>query len=189
MSGGVLIQAMCWGLYPFVIFFGLRFGEPRTVALILALTLLMHRRRTAGRLLRGVSRADLAVMLSLLLLAGATALTNSETLLRGYPAAMNAGMLVLFGGSLLRPPSMVERFARLAEPQLSPAGVRYTRRVTQVWCGFFIANGGIALWTAFYASREQWALYNGFIAYILMGSLFVGERLVRFHVRTPKAPR
>ena len=71
-------------------------------------------------------------------------------------------MLLLFGLSLLYPPSMAERFARLREPDLPPAGVRYTRQLTQIWCVFFVANGAAAIVTAFYASREIWAWYNGF---------------------------
>ncbi len=88
-------------------------------------------------------------------------------------------MLILFGTTLLRPPTMVERFARLRKPELSPAGVRYTRRVTEAWCLFFVFNCAVAAYTALFASREVWALYNGFIVYILMGTLFVGERAVR----------
>jgi len=56
--------------------------------------------------------------------------------------------------------------------------------VTQVWCGFFMLNGGIALATALWSSFEIWSLYNGLIAYLLMGTLFVGEYLVR--IRTQK---
>jgi uncharacterized membrane protein len=88
-------------------------------------------------------------------------------------------MLLLFGLSLKFPPSMIERFARLREPNLPLAGVHYTRRVTQVWCAFFVANGTVAVWTALYASRDVWAIYNGLIAYLLMGALFAGEWLLR----------
>lgn len=179
MNGAKLLQALLWLAYPLIIFFGLQLLEPRYVALLLVLTLLLRRRRDAGRLLAGLSRIDLTVLAALLALAGTTALTNSETLLRLYPAAVSAGMLALFGLSLHYPPSMVERFARLSEPDLPPAGVRYTRRVTQVWCAFFIANGSVATYTALHANRETWALYNGFIAYLLMGALFAGEWLVR----------
>jgi uncharacterized membrane protein len=48
-----------------------------------------------------------------------------------------------------------------------------------VWCGFFILNGCMAAWTAFAASRETWALYNGLISYLLMGVLFAGEWVFR----------
>ena len=74
---------------------------------------------------------------------------------------------------------MVERLARLRNPELPAAGVRYTRQVTQVWCAFFIVNGLIAVWTAVWSSREVWAVYNGFIAYLAMGALFAGEWLLR----------
>ena len=92
-------------------------------------------------------------------------------------------MLVVFATSLVFPPSAVERIARLTEPDLPPAGVAYTRRVTQVWCGFFIFNGALALVTALRMSDRAWALYNGLIAYGLIGLLFGAEWLVRQRVR------
>lgn len=174
-----LLQALSWLIYPLALLFGLRFMEPRYVALALAAALLLRRGRTAARLLASLSRVELAVLAGLLLLAAATALTNSELLLRLYPAAVNLGMLTLFGLSLAFPPSMVERFARLSEPELPDGAIRYTRRVTQVWCAFFVANGGAAVYTALNAGRDAWALYNGFIAYLLMGALFGGEWLIR----------
>ena len=63
-------------------------------------------------------------------------------------------------------------------------GVAYTRRVTQVWCGFFVrqrrrSRSATALW----ASEAVWALYNGVLSYVLMGLLFAGEWLVRRRVR------
>jgi len=174
-----LLPLLSWLLYPMVIFFGLRIAEPRHVALVLVAVLLMRRGRQATRLLASLSRIDLAILGGLLLLAGTTAATNSELLLRLYPAAVNLGMLLLFGSSLLAPPSMVERFARLGEPDLPEAAIAYTRCVTQVWCVFCVANGAVATYTALYASRDDWALYNGFIAYLLMGALFAGEWIYR----------
>ena len=99
---------------------------------------------------------------------------------------MNVAMLALFGASLLKGPTVVERLARLHDPALDAHGVAYTRRVTQVWCGFFIVNGSIGLATALWASEQTWALYNGFITYVLMGSLMGGEWLVRRRVRAGK---
>lgn len=180
-----LLQGMLWIVYPLAVYFGIKFFEPRTVAVLFAIALLLRRRHDAGRFLAGLSRVDLGVFLALLGLAGVTAAINSEHLLRLYPVAMSLGMLLLFGLSLKNSPSMVERFARLREPDLSPDGVIYTRRVTQVWCVFFVINGSIAGWTAIYATRDEWALYNGFIAYLLMGMLFAGEWLVRRRVRAP----
>jgi uncharacterized membrane protein len=188
-TGGRLIQATLWTIYPLAIYFGLQVMQPRYVALLLALALLLRRRGDAWQLLRGSSHLDRGVLIGLLALAGATTLTNSELLLRLYPAAVNAGMLLLFALSLIYPPSMAERFARLREPELPAAGVRYTRKLTQIWCLFFVANGSFAVLTALYSSREFWALYNGFIAYLLIGALFLGESLYRrCHLARRTAP-
>lgn len=168
-----------WVAYPLVILAGLSFFEPRFVALVLISLLLLRHWSAASRLVGAMPRLQWVVLAALLLLGVLTTLTNSETLLRLYPAAVNLGMLLLFGFTLVSPPSMIERFARLSEPELSPAAIRYTRSVTWVWCGFFVANGAVAAWTAVSASRTAWALYNGLIAYLLMGALFLGEWLVR----------
>jgi uncharacterized membrane protein len=72
--------------------------------------------------------------------------------------------------------------ARLQEPDLPESGVLYTRKVTLVWCAFFIMNAATALYTCF-ESIEIWTLYNGLISYLLAGSLFAGEWIVRQFVR------
>ena len=53
-----------------------------------------------------------------------------------------------------------------------------------MWCGFFVLNGALALATALWMSDRAWALYNGLIAYGLIGLLFGVEWLVRQRVRT-----
>ena len=40
----------------------------------------------------------------------------------------------------------------------------------------------ISIWSALAASREIWAIYNGFIAYLAMGTLLGGEWLLRRHL-------
>jgi uncharacterized membrane protein len=167
------------GLSPLVIFAGLWFGDPRTLALLLLALIVLQNLRLAKRFVTGLPPSERALFALPALLAVAVALTNSEPLLLLYPAAVSSSMLILFGWSLIRPPSVIERIARLSEPTLTPAGVRYTRSVTLVWCAFFVFNGAIAAYTALQASREAWALYNGLVAYLLMGVLFMGERLVR----------
>ncbi len=118
----------------------------------------------------------------LVLVAGAVALValyDRELSVRLYPALMSAAMLLTFAQTIWRPPSMIERFARLANPSLDEAGVRYARNVTLIWCAFFVLNCAIGIWTALYADWAMWALYNGLIAYIGIGVLFFGEFLVR----------
>lgn len=168
-----------WIAYPLIIFFGLKFLTPRYVALLLALLLLVKWRRDAHVWLKSLANINVAIFFMLLTVILLTFVLNSEYLLRLYPALVNLGMLVLFGASLLFPPSMIESFARLKSPDLSPEGVQYTNTVTKIWCLFFIANGAISLYTAYFCSQHVWALYNGLIAYVLMGILFAGEWLVR----------
>jgi 3-hydroxymyristoyl/3-hydroxydecanoyl-(acyl carrier protein) dehydratase len=53
--------------------------------------------------------------------------------------------------------------------------------VTLVWTVFFLLNGLLALALALGGDLKAWTLYNGFLAYILMGALFAGEFLYRRH--------
>lgn len=172
--------------YPAAVYFALDWLEPRVIAAVLAAVLLWRLRGRAARLLSGLSGAARAVVVALLALCLAALVANDEMLLRLYPAALNLGLLSLFGLSLRQPPSMVERFARLRHPKLPAEAVRYTRQVTQAWCMFFLVNGIVAAWTAMSASREMWLLYNGLVAYLIMGAFFAGEWLVRRY-RFPEA--
>lgn len=96
-----------------------------------------------------------------------------------YPVLVNLMMLAVFGGSLFAKQTVIERLARLQQPELPERAVRYTRRVTQVWCVFFIANGAVAALLAWLGRYGWWAVYTGVIAYVLMGILFAGEWLYR----------
>ncbi len=64
-----------------------------------------------------------------------------------------------------------------ARAKPAPEGVRYTRKVTLVWCGFFIGNGAMALFTVLHGDMHLWTLWNGMVAYILMGTLMATEWL------------
>ena len=165
--------------YPVAIYAALHWFEPRFIALALAAIVIVQQRERAGRMLHGLVPAAWAGAGVLVTLSVAVWFSNDERVLRLWPVGMNVALLLVFGVSLLQPPPMIERFARLLHPELPAEGVRYTRRVTTVWCAFFVLNGSIAAYTALGASREAWVLYNGLIAYVLMGALFCGEWLVR----------
>lgn len=161
--------------YPLVIYFGLTYFEPRWLALLL-LTLVVVR----ASVLRDRLWLSAALGAGVLVVAG---FTNSGLPLKLYPVMVSAVMLATFASSLRFPPSAIERLARLREPDLPPDGVRYTRKLTMVWCGFFVLNGGAALYSALALSDAAWALYNGLIAYVLMGVLLLGELWLRPHLR------
>jgi uncharacterized membrane protein len=129
-----------------------------------------------------VRAAPVILIGSLLALAVAAVLSNDAVPLKFYPVLVNAGFLALFGWSLYAPPTVIERMVRLRTPDLPAAAVAYINKVTAVWCVFFVLNGTVAFITARYASTAVWLLYNGLIAYALMGLLFAGEYLVRRRV-------
>jgi uncharacterized membrane protein len=102
---------------------------------------------------------------------------------------VNLGLLVAFGSTLVRGPTMIEKFARMGNPELGEHAVRYTRRVTQVWCVFFALNGAFSAYTALFWTPAAWSLYNGAIAYGLVGVLLAGEIAWRYLAVLPRAAR
>jgi uncharacterized membrane protein len=74
---------------------------------------------------------------------------------------------------------MAEKFARLQIDDPTDAEIRYCRRVTIVWCAFLLANGLAASWLAVAGDLEIWALYTGFLSYVLVGILFASEYTYR----------
>ena len=176
---GILLAAFT-GAYPLLVYLGLGHFEPRWFAAILLLMGLM-------RLAVKPAPENWALVGAALLLATLTWLSNAWLPLKLYPVGVNACLAVLFGASLVYPPTVVERIARLREPELPAEGVAYTRTVTKVWLAFFLVNGSMALATALWASDAVWTLYNGFIAYGLMGLLGAAEWLVRRRMRRSKA--
>lgn len=168
-------------LYPVIIYYGLTEFEPRFVAIIVMAIVLLRLAfiGDVAKKLPWLVPSSIAGMLCLSL----TIIFEQQFGILFYPVAISAVMLITFASSLRKGPTIIETFARLTEPQLDEKGVRYTRKVTIVWCVFFVVNACIALYTALFASLAQWTLYNGLISYLIMGSLMGGELLVRHFVR------
>lgn len=163
--------------YPVVVYLGFGRWQPLWLGLALAALLL----------LRAWSARDgvwLAAGLGAALLSLASQWGGSWVPLKLYPVMVSAVLLGVFAASLARPPTIVERIARLTEPQLPPEAIAYTRKVTLAWCGFFIVNGAVAAATVAWGSDEAWLLYNGLLSYLLMGAFFSGEWLLRQRMRS-----
>lgn len=170
--------------YPFLVYFGLMRFSPLAVgvALIafLLIRILLQRGRLGGRSELWLGLFVLGALLLLFLL---------DTLLaiKAYPVLISLSFAGLFGYSLIAPPPIIERVARMMEGELDDFARRYTRHVTEAWVIFFLLNAAISLWTALYASIEVWTLYNGFISYLLIGAMFGGEYLLRRHFKRRNA--
>jgi len=160
--------------YPLAVWLGLTYLPPGTLAMALCLLLLLR---------LALQRQQLKLLalplVAGILLSGLSLLAKRQEWLLYYPIVINLTMLGLFGYSLFREPTIVERLARLQEPDLPDEAKPYLRTITRLWCALFILNAGMAFYTAKFASLDAWTLYNGLVAYLLMGLLAGGELLYR----------
>ncbi len=176
-----LVVAACGGiLYPFLVYFGMAFWSPSYMVLIgmvlVALRLWGMRHAPNAKLWQKTFLVAALLLLFLFFLKPVMAV-------KAYPVLISLSVAFMFGLSLVFPPSLVERIARLSEPDLPPAGVAYTRKVTIIWTGFLLINAAISAALALWGTLADWTLWNGLLSYLLMGALFAGEWIVRKRIK------
>ncbi len=167
-------------VYPVAVYYALTHYSPRMVGLLgLAIVIPLFALR-----FRNADRAHLLVVLRVpliilaLLLCGA--IFDDQRFVLAMPVLISLALLVTFGATLRSPgPTMIERFARMTEPELSEAQVRHCRQATLAWCVFFLVNAAIAATLAVLEMTAWWAAYTGGIAYAAMGVMFAGEFVIR----------
>ena len=166
--------------YPFLVLAALQWWEPRWIAVGVA----------TAFVLRGVLRGGLPPLESLkplvppvLLVAtviGGTIVWNDERVLLFLPVAINVALLLAFGRTVFGGgPSMIESFARLQDPHLTPAQIAHCRLFTILWCFGFALSAWISGVLAWNGQVWAWTWFTGFGAYLGMGLLFAAEFLVR----------
>ena len=165
--------------YPLLVYLGLPFLPP-SILVIVALSLLALRLLAARGVVHDRWLRPLLVAAVILV---ALAVIDSRAAVKAYPVLLSLAAACVFGASLIWPPTVVERLARLTEPDLSPEGVTYTRTVTHIWAVFLCGNAAVAAAIGLWGSLAQWTLWNGLVSYLLMGTLFIGEMLVRRFLR------
>jgi uncharacterized membrane protein len=165
--------------YPAALYLGVTRLEPRSLGLVMLALLLPN---LALRVAAAPPEQRRAVVKLPLAIAGLVALgaaLGEPRFFLALPVLVNLTLLANFAGSLRGPVSLVERYARLQEPELPVGGEAYCRKVTVVWCWFFAANAAVCAGLAGLAPVAWWALYTGVLAYILVGFGFTLEFLVR----------
>ena len=164
MTGTILnaVTAAVMAVWPFFVLYAVTNG---LMTLLLAGTACVLGVRLALALAgRGeTARSGRLLSAAGLVLVGLAALLDEADWMLWYPVLVNASLLSVFGASLFSGMPVVERLARLGlrGKPLPPEGVAYTRRVTAVWCGFFVVNGSIAVATILADDLTLWALWNG----------------------------
>ena len=121
-------------------------------------------------------------------------ITKNSTLIKLYPVTISAVFLIIFGSSLFSQTPIVFKFATLQDKSIAGSSYEnkvksYCRKVTIVWCVFFILNGSTAAFLGYLGKifpsipkKTADAIcytYTGVISYILMGLLFAVEFIVR----------
>lgn len=169
--------------YPFIVYFGLMKFPPLVVGLALVafliLRLLLNKSRQTRKSEAWIYLLVLGAVVALLAI-------NEMLAIKAYPVLISLSFAAVFAYSLISPPPIIERFARMMEGELDAQAMNYTRHVTEAWVIFFLVNASISLWTALYADLALWTLYNGFISYLLIGLMFGGEYILRLFVKRNK---
>ena len=161
--------------YPFLVYFGLPYLPPGLLVVLAVCIGGLHllRRRGDGVLMPRWGLLAIPCVLLLLLV------SRPVLAVQAYPPLVSLCLAATFAWSLARPPSAIERIARLTSPDLPPGAIAYTRTVTKVWVAFFVANATIATICAVWFPVAIWTLWTGLVSYLLIGALIAGELVVR----------
>ncbi|MBV9832962.1 MAG: hypothetical protein JO055_01060 [Alphaproteobacteria bacterium] len=98
---------------------------------------------------------------------------------KAYPVLLSLAASYVFAQSLISPPSLIERMARVRRATVSEGLRLYCRNLTVIWSVWLLANAAIAAVLAVQGSDQMWALWTGCLSYVLSGVLLVGEMGVR----------
>lgn len=181
-TGLKLLSVFLLAAYPFLVWLGLANGHHLLLGFFLA-CLFVLRFLILLKLPPELKKLGRLGAIVGILLVSSSLLLKKQALLLYYPVMVNGIFLFLFALSLLTKQSLIERLARIKEPDLPPKAVTYTRYVTLAWCVFFILNGSLALITTLLQDMQLWAFYNGFVSYLLIALMMSVEWTVRKKIR------
>jgi len=96
---------------------------------------------------------------------------------RALPVLVLSCLAAFFGRTLLvGQVPLIERIARISDPALPPALSRYTRRLTGIWCAYFVIAALVSLLDSLPLAWTTGLVWSGSMA------LFVGEHRLRPHL-------
>ncbi len=165
-------------LTPLVLYFAVTRFSVRTGALIVASWVAFRLAISAISRTRAEIRHALAIPLVSLACALLGAAAESAWLLLLLPSLTQFGIASVFAASLRKTP-LIEQFARMQQPELSPEEKAYCRKVTIVWSVFLSLSGCLGLLLAWFATPGVWAFFTGVGSYLLVALLFAAEYIYR----------
>lgn len=102
-----------------------------------------------------------------------------------YPVLINLSLLVYFALSL-RGEAIITKLAKKQHKILEDFAIKYTRKLTCIWCYFFAFNALISFVLALLEDKIYWSFYCGFISYLFIGILIVSELIYRKFILKPR---
>ena len=131
-----------------------------------------------------LSKTLKSALLSLLFILAALALMNGHpAAFLFYPVIASIFAAACFIASSFSSRCLIERIALKMEADIPEQALSYCRKVNLGWSIFLLANALIALSLASIEQINNWALYNGFISYLLIGIFFLLEFIIRGRVK------
>ena len=166
--------------YPFLVYWGLNHLSVKVIGWIFLAVIILR-----ALIFKQTDKKWLPLLLGILTTTVLLSIFNDPVYLKLNPVIISTCVFLTFSFTLIKPPSMIETFARLQDKNLPEKAVPYCKKVTIIWCVFLLLNSLAALYTAIDTDMKTWTLYNGFISYILMGLLFAGEFTYRKLILKP----
>lgn len=156
-------------IYPFVVFYALESHVAvRFVGLFLLALIVLSFTKNKNKVIfaLGVVLCSLVIFL------------NQPWFLKLYPVLMNSTICAIFALSLNKTP-IITKQAMLAHKQpLDNKTKTYTKHATLAWAIFMACNTIVSFITVFLPD-VYWVWYNGFISYILIGTMMLCEFFIR----------
>ncbi|MDU8924499.1 hypothetical protein RYD26_06180 [Pasteurellaceae bacterium LIM206] len=157
--------------YPFAVYFGQSFFSFRNLMSMMLLLWLLR-----GWVLKKSNQKIINYVVCTFFIIALFA--NNEKMAYWYPVVINGLFFCIFWISLFSRQNIIEKIARVKQPDLPPKGVIYTRKIVKLWLVFFVVNASISI-LLIYVDLDFWIVYTGIISYLLMGILLAGEWLYR----------
>lgn len=172
-----IVAACC--AFPVFTHLGAVAAQPRWTVFGIALVVwavLARRPSARGAVLGALFAAALGLGLSEL---------NPAAVIAAPPVLLNLGLCALFASTLSRGREpMIGRFARLERGGRLPPDLRsYTRVLTVLWAGFFLAMAAVSVFLAARGSVAAWTLFTNVLNYLLVAVFFAieyGYRRLRY---------
>lgn len=173
---GTVLNATLVIAYPIAVFWGLTHMPARWVSLIILAVMVPGVALRFRKADRATFWSMVRLPIAILLLVVGGIVTDDRRFVLALPVLINTVLLLEFvvtlrGGEV----PMVERFARMQEPELDATKQRHCRHWTIAWCVFFLGNAVTATVLAIAAPLWWWTVYTGAISYALMGLMFAVE--------------